>query len=94
MVAVTGVASAAAFSVPPMSLPGMPGSSAALRATASRATVRSASLSLEMARVPFIAGNWKMNPTSVEEVPLVSPFLLLALSGKIPCHFSAAEPVL
>lgn len=72
LVAVTGVASAAAFSVPPMSLPGMPGSGAALRATASRATARSASLSLEMARVPFIAGNWKMNPTSVEEVPLVS----------------------
>ena len=71
-VAVTGVASAAAFSVPPMSLPGMPGSGAALRATASRATARSASLSLEMARVPFIAGNWKMNPTSVEEVSLVS----------------------
>jgi len=72
LVAVTGVASAAAFSVPPMSLPGMPGSGAALRATASRATARSASLSLEMARVPFIAGNWKMNPTSVEEVSLVS----------------------
>lgn len=72
LVAVTGVASAAAFLGPPMSLPGMPGSGAALRATASRATARSASLSLEMARVPFIAGNWKMNPTSVEEVPLVS----------------------
>lgn len=66
VVAVTGAASAAAFTAPPAGLPLAGGAAAPLRAAAPR-SVRSASLSLEMARVPFIAGNWKMNPGSVEE---------------------------
>ena len=45
-------------------------------ATSSRAHA-AAPLGLRMAdRVPFMAGNWKMNPTNVDEVPpsALSPF--------------------
>lgn len=70
VVAATGAASAAAFTAPPAGIPRSAGNGAALRAASNAAprSARTASLSLEMARVPFIAGNWKMNPTSVEEV--------------------------
>ena len=75
VVAVTGAASAAAFTVPPAALPHTGGNAAPLRAASGAAprSLRSASLSLEMARVPFIAGNWKMNPTSVTEVTHLLP---------------------
>ena len=77
VVAATGVASVAAFTVPPSAMPARASPLRLGSATAPR-SARSASLGLEMARVPFIAGNWKMNPTSVTEV---SPGFLLA----IPC---------
>jgi len=69
VVAATGVATAAAFTMPPAAIPRTAGTTAPLRAASGAAprSARAASLSLEMARVPFIAGNWKMNPTSVDE---------------------------
>eukprot|EP00277_Geminigera_cryophila_P034311 CAMPEP_0173120930 /NCGR_PEP_ID=MMETSP1102-20130122/52898_1 /TAXON_ID=49646 /ORGANISM="Geminigera sp., Strain Caron Lab Isolate" /LENGTH=308 /DNA_ID=CAMNT_0014027269 /DNA_START=15 /DNA_END=941 /DNA_ORIENTATION=- len=69
VVAVTGAASASAFSMSPAGIPSTASNTAPLRAASGAAprSARAASLSLEMARVPFIAGNWKMNPTSVSE---------------------------
>jgi len=69
MFAVSGVATAAAFTLPPSALPLARTNAAQVRAASSSAprAARSASLSLEMARVPLMAGNWKMNPTSVAE---------------------------
>ena len=74
-VAVTGAASAAAFSAAPPALPLAQSPSARLRAAIAprNSAGRTASLSLEMARVPLMAGNWKMNPTSVSEVRYVGP---------------------
>merc|ERR1719478_213977 len=68
-VAVTGAASAAAFSAAPPALPLAQSPSARLRAAIAprNSAGRTASLSLEMARVPLMAGNWKINPTSVTE---------------------------
>jgi hypothetical protein len=105
VVAVTGAASAAAFTAPPAGLPLAGGAAAPLRAAAPR-SVRSASLSLEMARVPFIAGNWKMNPGSVEEVaratcpalpclpptPCPSPLLPQASVPALPRSARCAAP--
>ena len=78
VVAATGVASVAAFAVPPSAMPARASSLRLGGATAPR-SARSASLGLEMARVPFIAGNWKMNPTSVAEV--ISGSLLTIPAG-------------
>ena len=78
VVAATGVASVAAFAVPPSAMPARASSLRLGGATAPR-SARSASLGLEMARVPFIAGNWKMNPTSVAEV--ISGSLLAIPAG-------------
>ena len=75
-VAVTGAASAAAFSAAPPALPLAQSPSARLRAAIAprNSAGRTASLSLEMARVPLMAGNWKMNPTSVTEVRCGGPY--------------------
>lgn len=85
VVAATGVATAAAFTMPPAAIPRTAGTTAPLRAASGAAprSARAASLSLEMARVPFIAGNWKMNPTSVDEVRRAVPSPLLSFSPRV-----------
>ena len=52
------------------------GRASSVRSTGARAIhgLGCFALSLEMARVPLMAGNWKMNPTSVTEVRCGGPY--------------------
>lgn len=44
----------------------------------------SSSTALEMARKPFISGNWKLNPTTVEEAEKLASGIASSITDKSP----------
>jgi triosephosphate isomerase (TIM) len=52
--------------------------------TVHRGASASSSLALDMARKPFISGNWKLNPTTIEEAEKLAAGIAGSITDKSP----------